>query len=107
MREYDNIVPGAAERIIRMAEANSTDRSALEHKLVDSEIEASKSGLAVAAVLALMCTGAAIGFFAVGLVVAGSVMLGLPAVTMIGTFITRGVMSADSSSSESDAGSSA
>lgn len=84
---YESVVPGAAERIIAMTEANSVGRLKLDEKIADAEIEASKQGLSLAFVLAFMCVVASIVFFAVGNVIAGSVFLGMPAAMLIKAFI--------------------
>lgn len=47
LREYDNILPGAAERIIAMAENEGRHRQALENKAVEANIEAQKEQLSI------------------------------------------------------------
>ncbi|HEY4500407.1 MAG TPA: DUF2335 domain-containing protein [Candidatus Paceibacterota bacterium] len=44
LKKYNDIVPGAAERIIKMAEDQSTHRKELEKKVIDSDISRSKWG---------------------------------------------------------------
>ena len=90
LQQYNEVVPGAADRIIRMAESDTSERASVEAQLAQGEVEAAKLGISMAFLLAVICVVAAIVFFALGKTIAGSVMLGLPAVTMIGTFITRG-----------------
>lgn len=47
LREYNQILPGAAERIIAMAENEGRHRQALENKAVDANIEAQKEQLSI------------------------------------------------------------
>ena len=43
-RQYDQIVPGAAERLLQMAEKQSAHRIELEHSVVASDIRKSERG---------------------------------------------------------------
>jgi len=43
LREYDVICPGAAERILAMAERQSAHRQAMEMKVVDSQVQEVRS----------------------------------------------------------------
>lgn len=45
LAKYDEIVPGAANRIIKMAEEQSAHRKDLERKVIQSDITNSKIGL--------------------------------------------------------------
>ncbi len=45
LQQYNNIVPGAAERIIRMAEKQSDHRMGLENKVVNSNLVKSYLGM--------------------------------------------------------------
>ncbi len=42
---YDRVVPGAAERILKMAEEQSRHRQAIEEKVISASIQKSKTGL--------------------------------------------------------------
>lgn len=77
LRRFDEVVPGAAERIIKMAEEQSTHRKDLERKVIDSDIARSKwgqilgfciavVGLAVAALIAIFGNAIAGGVIGVG-----------------------------------------
>ena len=44
LKKFDEVVPGAAERIIKMAEEQSAHRKELEKKVIDSDIARSKWG---------------------------------------------------------------
>jgi uncharacterized membrane protein len=45
LKRYDEIVPGAAERIIKMAEQQAEHRRSLEQQVIKSEIKNSKLGI--------------------------------------------------------------
>ncbi|MEK7565052.1 MAG: DUF2335 domain-containing protein [Patescibacteria group bacterium] len=77
LRQFDEVVPGAAERIIKMAEDQSTHRRELEKKVIDSDITRSKwgqilgfiiaiSGLVVSAIVAVYGSALAGGIIGVG-----------------------------------------
>ena len=53
LQQYNGIVPGAAERIVRMAEKQSDHRMDLERKVVYSNIRKSHLGMVVAATIAI------------------------------------------------------
>ncbi|MEO8637563.1 MAG: DUF2335 domain-containing protein [Candidatus Taylorbacteria bacterium] len=44
LKKFDEVVPGAAERIIKMAENQFAHRTELERKVIDSDIARSKWG---------------------------------------------------------------
>ena len=53
IQQYNQVVPDAAERIIRMAEKQSDHRIDLERKVVDSNIRKSYIGMVLATIIAL------------------------------------------------------
>lgn len=66
LAQYDQIMPGAANRILSMAETAATGDIKIRDKLADAEIERAKTGQAWAAFLTLVAIGAAIFFFVDG-----------------------------------------
>ncbi len=94
---YDRIVPGAAERIISMAELAVSGPIDNAAKLTDAEIDASKRGLSFAMKLTAGMAIVAVIFFALGVagigttaaITAGGVCLSVPVVMLIRSFITR------------------
>src|SRR3989338_6291096 len=77
LRKFDEVVPGAAERIIKMAEDQSIHRKELEKKVIDSDIARSKwgqilgfviaiAGLAVSAIVVVYGSAIAGGIIGVG-----------------------------------------
>ena len=77
------------EQTVKMAEANSSDRVALEGEVARAEIEADSQGRALAFVLIFICIAASIAFFAVRNYAGGGVLLGLPVVGMIRTVLPQ------------------
>ena len=53
LQQYNNIVPDAAERIIRMAEKQSDHRMALENKVVNSNLVKSYLGMIAGSSIAI------------------------------------------------------
>lgn len=94
---YERIVPGAAERIIAMAELAVRGPIEDTAKLTDAEIDATKRGLSFAMKLTAGMAIVAVIFFALGVagigttaaVTAGGVCLSIPVVMLIRSFITR------------------
>ncbi len=53
LKKYNDILPGAAERIFSMAEKQSEHRRTLESKVIDSDIKRSKAGSIFAFVIGM------------------------------------------------------
>jgi uncharacterized membrane protein len=96
--EYEKVVPGAAARILAMAEATISGPIQNTAKLTDAEIEASKRGLNFAIALTSAMSVASVLFFALAVagvgssaacITAGSVCLSIPVVMLVRAFITR------------------
>lgn len=87
LREYDEIVPGTAARIVAMAEAQSRHRIDLEKRVVHSDIRKSYYGLVFAFVICIAFL--ACGTFLVlnGHDVAGATIATSSLVGLAGTFI--------------------
>ena len=64
LRQFEQVAPGAAERIIKMAEDQSSHRRDLEKKVIDSDISRSKWGQILGFIIAT-----------VGLVVSGLIAI--------------------------------
>ena len=54
MQGYEKVVPGAAERILQMAEKQQTHRMSEETKMINSEISDSKRGMIFAFILCIL-----------------------------------------------------
>lgn len=87
LKKFDEVTPGAAERIIKMAEGQFAHRTQLERKVIDSDIERSKWGQIlgfVIAVVGLICS-AVISIYGSGLV--GAVIGVGTLASLVGVFI--------------------
>ncbi|MEK7208567.1 MAG: DUF2335 domain-containing protein [Patescibacteria group bacterium] len=54
LKRFDEVVPGSAERIIKMAEGQFTHRTELERKVIASDIARSKLGQILGFVIAIV-----------------------------------------------------
>jgi uncharacterized membrane protein len=92
LAEYEQFVPGLAERIIRMAEIplemgrdQMDHRHELENRVIRSDIRRSWAGLAIATVLSLLVLGGGIFLSYEGKEIAGlgSVIVGVAALAAV------------------------
>lgn len=90
LKQYDEISPGAAERIIKMAEEQFTHRTTLEKEVITSDIKRSKWGqifgffIAIAGLtVALVSTIS--GYETAGSVIGGTTLVSLVSVFVLGT----------------------
>ncbi len=87
LRKFDEIVPGSAERIIKMAEEQSVHRKDLEKKVINSDIARSKWGQILGFVISIA------GLIVSGLVaiygsaVAGSIIGVSTLASLVGVFM--------------------
>jgi uncharacterized membrane protein len=96
--EYEKIVPGAASRILAMAEIAISGPIQNTAKLTDAEIAASNRGMSFAIILTSVMSIASVVFFILAVagvgktaacITAGSVCLSIPVVMLVRAFITR------------------
>ena len=87
LAHYNVIVPGAAERILVMAEKQSQHRQSLEAKVIISDITKSKMGLWFAFVLGFIATGGGVFLIYSGKTIAGSIFSGAYLVGVISVFV--------------------
>jgi uncharacterized membrane protein len=87
LKEYDNVLPGAADRIIKMAETQSDHRQKLESKVVSGEVVKSYLGMACGFVVAI--AGMSIGGFLLneGHTIGGSIFAGVPLTGLVTVFV--------------------
>lgn len=92
MAEYQELIPDAPERILRLAELQADHRRTIESKVIDNEIIRSRRGLQAGFVVAMTM---AIGGIWIALTVAppagplcGATMTGSTLVGLVYTFIT-------------------
>lgn len=85
--KYEQILPGAADRIITMAECQSKHRQEIENKVISSDVRNSQLGLIFAFILGLAGLGS--GFYLIysGKIIEGSIFGGITIVSLTSTFI--------------------
>lgn len=89
LAQYDLLLPGAAERILAMAETVATGHIKTADKYAVAEIEQAKLGQLMAFSLTIVAFITAIVFFVLGKTWAGSAFISFPAIMLIRTFVTR------------------
>ncbi len=87
LRGYEQVVPGAAARILEMAEKALTGHVDRDNRLAEAEVDIAKTGQTMAFLLTLIALIASIVFFAKGNEVAGGFLIGLPVVLLIRSFL--------------------
>jgi uncharacterized membrane protein len=87
LRRFDEVVPGAAERLLRMAEEQSTHRKDLERKVIESDIERSRWGQILGFVIAIVGLGASALIAIYGNAIAGSIIGVGTLASLVGVFM--------------------
>ena len=87
LRRFDEVVPGAAERIIRMAEEQFAHRTALEKKVIESDISRSKWGQILGFMIAVIGLGVSALVTIYGNQWAGAVIGGATLASLVGVFM--------------------
>jgi uncharacterized membrane protein len=54
LEQYNNVVPGAAERILKMAEEQSNHRRSLEQKVISSDVDNARLGMVFGFIIGLV-----------------------------------------------------
>lgn len=85
LQQFEIVLPGSAERLFKMVEHKQVE----ERRLNTAVIHRDWVGAVVAAVIGLALVGASIYFFAKGNNIAGPVLLGIPGVLMVQSFLGR------------------
>jgi uncharacterized membrane protein len=89
LERYEQLLPGAAERILLMAEKATTGEIDTNDRLASAEVSTAKTGQVFAFVLTLFALIAAVALFARHDNVAGLALLSMPVVMLIRSFIRR------------------
>lgn len=87
LKQYNDLVPGSAERILAQAEQQTTHRIALENKVTSSSIHRSYLGLAAGFVVAMTAIIGGISLVAFGHDAAGTTIAGLATSGLVGVFV--------------------
>ncbi len=85
---YEEIVPGAADRILKMAESQASHRQALEHHVITSDARRAWAGLAVGGTLSLVLILAGAYLVAAGHDWAGATIVTGTLVALAGTYLS-------------------
>lgn len=104
LARYEEILPGSADRILKMAEKQQEHRMTLETKVVGSQTVQSKRGQVFGFIIVFLCVAVAI-FFAVKLRMTTFAVsfLSVTMVVVVGLFLTgRNVMKKDLESKSRD-----
>lgn len=90
LAEYDRILPGAAERIVAMAERQQQHNIELNNRSIDAAITDERRGMYIGAGILVLCIAAAFvsGVFADNTVLAGIFLAGA-VLSAVGQFVTR------------------
>ncbi|MGP5389825.1 MULTISPECIES: hypothetical protein [Glutamicibacter] len=78
LREYQEIIPDAPERLLKIHESQTLGYSERQDKLVEAQISEAAAGRTAAVSLMVLCMIPSIVFFALGNTVAGCAFLSLP-----------------------------
>jgi uncharacterized membrane protein len=87
LAKYSDIIPNGAERIMAMAERQSTHRETLETKVIDSNIKNQARGTLFAFILCLVTMLGGLGLIALGKDIGGLGTIITALVSLAGLFI--------------------
>lgn len=87
LAKYEQILPGAADRLIRMAEQQAAHRQNLEKAVIFSNVTMQKWGLGCAFVLAMTAIGGGIGLSLKGMSGAGLTAIISALAALVGVFV--------------------
>lgn len=88
LREYDEILPGSAERILSMAEKNLDHNIAMNSMALGAEIDDAKRGMLLgAALFAMLILGAFLSLFITDSEIIPGIFLGAAVIGGVGAFI--------------------
>lgn len=89
LAKYNELVPDAAERIIRMAEQDGEHRRSSEAKMINEGTFSEKMGMLFAFSLTMIAFFLAAYFFAQGNNIAGALFVSIPVMQVITRFIKK------------------
>lgn len=87
LERYEQVLPGSAERILKMAEGQSEHRKDLERIVIESRSRDSLLGIIAAFILALVTIGAGTTIIIKGFVWSGTIIGSTGLVGLVGVFI--------------------
>ncbi len=89
LAEYDQLVPGAAERILAIAERTIAAKTDVDDRLANAEIKAAKTGPRILTGLTMLAFAAAAVFFALGNQTAGTAFTFFAVIMFVRPFLAR------------------
>lgn len=87
LKGYEDILPGSADRILKMAENQQQHRIDIEKKAISSQADNSKRGQVFAFIVFILCTIIGIVFAYLGMKTFAGVFLTTTMVTLVALFI--------------------
>ncbi len=87
LKQYDEVIPDGANRILQMAEKQSDHRMTLETKVIDSDIARSRWGLAAGFVITIAAIIGGVIVAMNGQPWAGTTIAGIPTAGLVGVFV--------------------
>ena len=87
LREYNEIMPGLAERIVAQAERQTEHRISLENKVIGSDIARSRQGLLCGFIVAIVCVIGGVAVAIAGHPAAGATIATGAVGTLAGVFV--------------------
>ena len=87
LKKFDEVVPGAAERIIKMAEGQFTHRVELEKKVINSDIDNSRKGQLFGFIIAIIGLVFSFILIIVGYQLVGGILGGTTLVALVSVFV--------------------
>ena len=87
LQKYNEVLPGAAERIVSMAESQGNHRRELEARVIESDIKSSVRGQWFGFVLGSLGLTAGFVLGLLGRSLAGSVVAGTSLVSLVSVFV--------------------
>ncbi len=87
LQKYNEVVPGAAERILAMAEKQANHRQTLELEVIMADVRRSNWGLVAGFVISVLALGASTASILTGHDVAGASIFGVSIISIVTTFV--------------------
>lgn len=88
MKRYQEMIPDAPERFLRVVESGTSDNSKRFDKLVEAEISEAIAGRKTVTWMFFVCVGFSALFFAFDHLVAGSVFISIPVLRFLSGFVS-------------------
>ncbi|RME12421.1 MAG: DUF2335 domain-containing protein, partial [Bacteroidetes bacterium] len=86
-KEYNEILPGSAERILAMAEQQSSHRREMEKKVISSQMRQTTRGQWLGFVLAVICIGGGLFLAYIDKTTVASILLGATIISLVSVFV--------------------